>query len=420
MSSETLHAIWMLAEVGLLAGVTLWLFKLREKIGTAFFFVAIAILHSRNTELASQVEYHIATGLIINSASAVYFSAKLWAVLLIYIREDAAETRQLLYGLVLGSSLLALCGAASSAHLAIDQGRWLTDMAFIKPLFKTVFSESLLLVDALLMIMIYEWIATKFPKFFFLRIYLALAITLSFDQLIYYSIYLRDQNFVQIMVGGMFGKWLSALIFTAILTTWFARQGRLFPARDATTALGNTLFERLSYKQRFERLQQTANRDALTGLYNRAYFDRLLRDELEHSRKYARPLALILLDIDHFKRVNDEHGHPAGDCVLRDIGALLQKHTRSQDSCCRYGGEELALVLPNTTPSDAVALGQQLQQLISAHFATVRAEFGTITATFGLAFAPQDSMDADGLIRRADRRLYAGKKAGRNRLVAVA
>jgi diguanylate cyclase (GGDEF)-like protein len=141
---------------------------------------------------------------------------------------------------------------------------------------------------------------------------------------------------------------------------------------------------------------------------------------LEHSRKYARPLALILLDLDHFKRVNDEHGHPAGDCVLRDIGALLQKHTRSQDSCCRYGGEELALVLPNTTPTDAVALGQQLQQLISAHFATVRAEFGSITATFGLAFAPQDAPDADGLIRRADRRLYAGKKAGRNRLVAVA
>jgi diguanylate cyclase (GGDEF)-like protein len=420
MDSYSLHAIWMLVEIALLAGVTLWLFKLRERIGSAFFYVAIAVLHSRNTELASQVEYHIAPGLIINSASAVYFSAKLWAVLLIYIREDAAEARQLLYGLVLGSSLLAFCSAASAAHLAIDQGRWLTDMAFIKPLLKTVFSESLLLLDALLLIVIYEWIATKRPAAFFLRVYVALAITLSFDQLIYYSLYLRDQNFLQIMLGGMVGKWLSALIFTSILTAWFARQGRLIPATGAGIGARVNVFERLSYKQRFERLQQTANRDALTGLYNRAYFDRVLRDELEHSRKYARPLALILLDVDHFKRINDEFGHPAGDSVLRDIGELLQSQSRAQDSCCRYGGEELALVLPNTTPSDALHIGQRLQQQITAHFQTTRAEFGTITATFGLAFAPQDALEADGLIRRADRRLYAGKKAGRNRLVAVA
>ncbi len=119
-------------------------------------------------------------------------------------------------------------------------------------------------------------------------------------------------------------------------------------------------------------LEEQNTLDALTGIRNRAYFDKKLQAELKRSRREQRPLGLVILDIDHFKQINDEHGHVAGDAVIRGLAQrLAQLLKRSSDHVCRYGGEEFALILPNTDAEGVLALAEQIrEQVASAPFVT--------------------------------------------------
>ncbi|MDP2825352.1 MAG: diguanylate cyclase [Sulfuritalea sp.] len=164
-----------------------------------------------------------------------------------------------------------------------------------------------------------------------------------------------------------------------------------------------------------EKLREQANRDSLTGLFNRRYLEGTLERELARCRREGAPLSMLMLDIDHFKRVNDTHGHQAGDEVLRVFSQLLLEHARAEDIVCRYGGEEFLLILPKM-PLD-IARERAAQLLLIFQAQTV--SFGDLrirtTVSIGIAATPDHGDAADDLIRCADDALYQAKRAGRNR-----
>ena len=175
-------------------------------------------------------------------------------------------------------------------------------------------------------------------------------------------------------------------------------------------------------QQRNVQLQRQATTDALTGLANRARFDQFLAEQLRQtSAAGARtpgPLALLILDLDHFKQVNDRFGHQAGDAVLRAVGRIMQTLTRASDLAARYGGEELALVLPDTPRADAVKLAETLRRSIAARAVPVGSTHVKVTASIGLAVWEPGSplLTPAHLIRAADLAVYNAKAAGRNRV----
>jgi diguanylate cyclase (GGDEF)-like protein len=164
-------------------------------------------------------------------------------------------------------------------------------------------------------------------------------------------------------------------------------------------------------------LAQCAQIDGLTGLWNRAYFDKRWSDEVAASLRHKRPLSLAMIDADHFKGVNDAFGHPAGDAVLQGIAKMLQRECRQEDIACRYGGEEFALIMPDTPPEDAAKVCERVRVCL-AEIVWPRHPERSVTVSIGLAGAML-SVDVPPLkwLEAADRNLYAAKRTGRNRLV---
>ncbi len=165
-----------------------------------------------------------------------------------------------------------------------------------------------------------------------------------------------------------------------------------------------------------ERLRRAGMTDGLTGVHNRRYFDHRSLIEFSQAVRHRYPLACLFLDIDHFKAINDGHGHPAGDEVLRQVGGLILRTLRTGDLAARYGGEEFIVLLPRTDRDGAREVAERIRlQVQDAPFITP--EGGTLRATVsvGLAMLPAGATNFATLLDLADRALYAAKRAGRNR-----
>lgn len=163
-----------------------------------------------------------------------------------------------------------------------------------------------------------------------------------------------------------------------------------------------------------EEVNRRAELDPLTGLANRRLFDESLQRELSHSDRFGQPVSLVLVDIDHFKRVNDSHGHEAGDAVLRAISRILADGVRTVDLCARFGGEELAILLPQTTAAGAFELADRLRRRIAGRPIKYNNAEIAVTASFGVASYPDVVHTRDALFQAADAALYAAKHYGRN------
>ncbi len=163
-------------------------------------------------------------------------------------------------------------------------------------------------------------------------------------------------------------------------------------------------------------LDELTTADPLTGLRNRRFLDRTLAYELVRRRRYERPLTLMLLDLDHFKRVNDTRGHDVGDDVLRAVGDTLRQILRRADLAARYGGEEFAVVFPETPAEGAVVVAERVRRTVQG----LDVQGLTITTSIGLA-SVEGVWEGDpaALLRAADQALYRAKREGRNRVVAV-
>ncbi len=170
-------------------------------------------------------------------------------------------------------------------------------------------------------------------------------------------------------------------------------------------------------------LERDASTDPLTGVFNRRYLDRRLTDEIAAAKRYNLPLALLMLDIDYFKQVNDAHGHQAGDKVLVELAREVFRQLRETDVFARYGGEEFTIIAPHTVLPDAITLAERVRRSIEQHVFRVPGPSGGtsrihVTISIGLAALGPGSDDKEALIRLADENLLAAKAAGRNRVLA--
>ena len=166
------------------------------------------------------------------------------------------------------------------------------------------------------------------------------------------------------------------------------------------------------------RIQSTT--DPLTGLYNRREFLNRIRTEWGRFRRYGRPLGMIMLDIDHFKRINDTYGHECGDVVLRSLGRLIAQHKRAQDLCCRYGGEEFVVLLTETTLDAAFHVAEEMRRRIGSHPFEYDDQPIQVRVSLGVSgAAEQNPADVEAFINLADKAMYRAKREGRDRTVVL-
>ena len=199
--------------------------------------------------------------------------------------------------------------------------------------------------------------------------------------------------------------------------TPFQIEWTIAPVTDARSRVTHYVAVQRDVTERhklFQMLSREAVVDPLTDTFNRRHGERVLKAEIARAQRHGQPVSLVMVDVDHFKAVNDTHGHAAGDKILARVADILRARTRATDTLCRWGGEEFLVVLANTDLAGAKTVAEDLRALIAE--ASYPAGI-SITVSLGLAeYAPADNRET--WIERVDRALYAAKAAGRNRLVA--
>ncbi len=164
-------------------------------------------------------------------------------------------------------------------------------------------------------------------------------------------------------------------------------------------------------------LHDAAFRDPLTRLYNRRYVFNIFQDELKKYQRYSDPFSVMLIDADHFKRINDQYGHIAGDAALKAIADICNRSVRDTDVVGRFGGEEFIILLPHTSAGDAAIVAERIRQTMLQSDLYWRGQRLDVTLSLGVAEAGVHAHGSEGLISAADRALYAAKKSGRNKTV---
>lgn len=395
----------------------LLLFRLRETIGLGAFLCALGSLHFLETWLAATVYVGLPAGIAVSPGSVILFTGKLMLVLMIYIVEDASTARQPVYGLFAGNLLMFALAFLVRQHglfealpppafAMLDQMGWLM-----------LWGTTLLFLDCLLAILIYEQLSRQFSLTLALRLWLTAAVVLSFDQLCFFAaLHFWLGLPWSAALGGWLGKLAAAGLTSAILS-FYLRRCEPAATRVSRTSSGlGDIFDVLTYRQRYAQLAAASHRDALTGVLHRGRFDPIGRREIEEAGP-ARPLSLLLLDIDHFKSINDRFGHPAGDAVLRQVAQALGGVLGGSERVIRYGGEEFAAFLPETSHAEALAMAARLCRAV----ATLPLENIPlrVTVSIGVATAPQDGQTLGTLLDTADSRLYLAKNAGRDQVVGA-
>ena len=228
------------------------------------------------------------------------------------------------------------------------------------------------------------------------------------DDDLWLSTILPDARNVVVLPLSAEGRWIGVLVVEHA-----ARRGSRIERRAVSMLERFASHAGLALRNAWllEQVQRLAETDGLTGIANRRTFEEVLDRELSRAEHRHEALSLVMLDIDNFKRLNDEHGHQAGDEVLREVSELISRHCREFDTAARYGGEEFALILPRCATDEAMSAAERLRTAIADASTSV-----PITVSIGVAAFPERASDSVGLVHAADLALYASKRGGRNRV----
>jgi diguanylate cyclase (GGDEF)-like protein len=406
----------LLAEIVGLSVLFLGCFRLRAVLGLVPVYTMLGVVFYTCNLLAAGVYVKLLPNLIVSPGTVAFFPAIIFVVLCVYITEDADEARKLIYGLLITDVFVVALGWLTAMHLQLPGA--LNDYHLSPALFTagprvSTVSVIALFADTVVIILLYE-LVSRFTRLLFLRIFVSTALVLVLDTLIFITgAYVENPQYVTFLVSAIVGKTLAAVVYAVLFTIYlqYIDTVQVGPWRS----LGPT-FRTLTYRQKFELLQQRSARDPLTGIYNRGFFDEIFPTLTATALRIKTPLAVLMADIDHFKLVNDEHGHLVGDTVLKAVAAALSSIFRSSDYVCRYGGEEFVVLLPNTDLVNATELAIKVQSRIAEASAAVGP---AVTVTIGVACFPSEAQTPDALLALVDRRLYEGKAAGRNRVVSA-
>jgi diguanylate cyclase (GGDEF)-like protein len=411
-STALLNSFLLLAEALLYFGVMVTLFRFRSRIGLGVFVCALGVMHFLETYLASVFYVALPFGLV-SPGSAVLFSGKLVMLLLLYIKEDAATVRQPIYGLLLGNGLMIGLVLLLRLHAiaTLPDGR-VPDIGFIDEMgWLMVWGTTLLVVDAILIILLYEKLGRYMRKSPFARVLVSVACVLTFDQAGFFAALhiFADAPFT-VFFGGWFAKMIAALIFSTMLVAYL----RWFEARQIVVPRGlSDIFDTLTYRERYEALVKHVGRDGLTGLLHRGSFETDGEAAVTASLRTTKPLSLLIIDVDHFKSINDRFGHAEGDKVLKSIAAVLTEAIGEDDQAFRIGGEEFA-VLCSRPHSVARLFGESIRHAVKA--SAIASKFD-LTVSAGVSTVSDSTRRLADLFALADQRLYKAKLTGRDRVV---
>lgn len=441
MMMEAVDPGLMLGEMALYFVVMLGLFRVRHFLGIGTFFCALGSFHFLETYLAANFYIELPIGGALSPGSVVLFAGKLVLLLLVYIREDAAVARQGIYGLLIGDLIGFLFVGILRLHPIVAGPHAAADFVFLREMgWLSLWGTALLVIDAIMMILLYERIGSWRLRLG-ARLGLTIAAVLTLDQAGFFAaLHFGFGVPWEAFIGGWIGKMAAAVVYAAMgaaYLTWIERDGQAL--RSGVRPIGD-VFDVLTYRERYEALRREVDRDTLTGVLDRRQFAPLGSDLLAVSRRTGQPFALLLIDLDHFKEVNDRYGHPAGDAVLKRIANALSAELRSSDFIVRYGGEEFAVFAPGADGGRAGAIADGLRRRIETlplgELRLGGVQFGGIgaggagagdgkagaaplrlTISVGIASATEDGDTLPQLLAVADRRLYEAKARGRNTIV---
>lgn len=412
------NSLLLVVQAAVYFTVMMALLQARRSIGVGVFMCALGVMHFLETYLASVFYIELPFG-IISPGSTVLFSGKLLMILLLYIREDALVVRQPIYGLLIGNFLIVGLVMILRSHdtVSIIPGR-LPDIGFVDEMgWLMVWGTILLFIDSIAIIVLYERIGALVGRHLGLRFLICGALVLTFDQAGFFvALHYVSGAPLEVFFGGWAAKMAAVVIYTCFFVAFL----KFFSDEDTwlTHRSFRDVFQVLTYRERYHDLLEASARDHLTGTYHRRHYDLNAPDILKTSLEDERPITMLVIDIDHFKMVNDRHGHQAGDEVLKAIAAFLTANLRTDDYLYRFGGEEFVLLCDRLGPEGAVSMAERLRRLIAD------SRFGShdekVTVSIGVASAPEDGDTLETLFQRADLRLYEAKNMGRNRVCGPA
>ncbi|RTM02291.1 MAG: GGDEF domain-containing protein [Hyphomicrobiales bacterium] len=407
-----LNGALLIAEAVLYFGAMVTLFRFRRRIGLGVFICALGVMHFLETYLASVFYVALPFGMV-SPGSAVLFSGKLVMILLLYMKEDAATVRQPIYGLLLGNALMIGLVLILRLHAIapLPDGR-APDIAFIDEMgWLMVWGTSLLFVDAILIILLYEKLGAYLRDMPFVRILASVACVLTFDQAGFFTaLHFVAGAPVEVFLGGWFAKLGAALAYSAMLVAYL----RWIEDNDVAVPRGlSDIFDTLTYRERYEALIKYVGRDGLTGLLHRGSFDADGESAVSAAIRMGKPLSLLIVDVDHFKSINDRFGHAEGDKVLKSMAALLVETIGGNDMVFRIGGEEFA-ILTQQAHAPARLLGETIRNATKTSAHTGRFN---ITVSAGVSTVSETTRSLADIFALADQRLYKAKLSGRDRVV---
>lgn len=410
------------AEAAVMALIVLSLFRARTVLGLTPLYIVLGGLQYLEATLSLRVE--VTQGFWVYPASTVLFTATLVSVLLIYVKEDAIEARKLVYGLVLANLAAALLSLLIGWHMQLPGGTAAANLRaedFLGSAWIATVGTSLLFLDVLGIILFYELIS-RYIRGLFLPFYLSLLTIVAFDNLIFTAmVHAGRPDVMRLLVSGFAGKATTALFYSVVSWAYL----RYAEPRTAVVGTGDVadVFHRLTYRQRYEQVRRRMVRDALTGLFNRGYFDEAFPQALARAKREGEALSLVIIDVDNFKGINDSLSHMEGDRVLQLIARTLSEHSRADDVPCRFGGDEFVVLLSRADARAAAHFAERFRETLLARGRAANPPYpwGSVSTTIGIATYPSDGevQTPEDLIRVADRRLYDGKHEGRDRIVSA-
>lgn len=391
------------------------LLRARRSLGVGLFVCALGVMHFLETYLAAVFFIELPFGLL-SPGSTVLFSGKLMMILLLYIREDAEMARQPIYGLLVGNLLLVVLAMILRLHPHVAQlpGAG-PDLGFLDQIgVLMVWGTLLLFVDSIALIMLYERLSRLLRRNVVVTAFVGAALVLSFDQLAFFPVlhWLTGVPF-SALTGGWVAKLGAAAAYSVMIGVYlrfFEPEGPPTPRRRL-----RDIFQTLTYRNRYEDLLARSLVDEVTGVKTRAAFEQTCRDWLARSAPDGRPVTVAMADIDHFKAINDDLGHAAGDDILRAVGRVFAAHVREGDMVFRYGGEEFAVLFAGLGHGAAMESAERLRAAVAAEVGPTVGR--AVTVSVGVASSAYGAGDLKSLTHRADARLYEAKRLGRNRVV---
>jgi diguanylate cyclase (GGDEF)-like protein len=413
MGTENL--ILLLIEAGFYFVFMVGILHLRHQLGIGVFVAALGVMHFLETYLAAVFYIELPFG-VISPGSSVLFSGKLMMILLLYVKEDAAVVRAPIYGLLAGNFLTVGLGFLLRHHQTISAvpGR-LADLAFIDEMgWLMLWGTTLLYIDSLAIILLYERLGRVFKHNTAMRFFVSGVVVLTFDQIGFFAaLHFLNGAPTEVFWGGWLAKMMAACAY-AVLITAYLSYSRISAIPVSPRPISD-IFADLTFRERYEDLLDRSGRDALTGVYDRSRLEFEAPRMLSAMLVDGKPLALMIIDADHFKDVNDRFGHLAGDGVLKDIAACLQRSVRGNDKVFRFGGEEFVVICEDIAPELGAERADALRSTVETEIR--RPDGAPVTVSIGVANSYSDGTTLNALLSAADARLYVAKNAGRNRVI---